>query len=88
MSGDIHVVPLDPAIAGVATAMPKPAVTPAVEPDRPATTEAPEAPEAPDVTTPTTAADPRLDILRALERGDIDVAEASRRLATMEARDA
>ncbi len=82
VSGDIRVVPLSALVAGEA---PGPGIksTPVTPP-----VDVVEAAAVPAAGAPAPAAagdDPRLDILRALERGDIDIAEAGRRLEASEA---
>jgi hypothetical protein len=89
-SGDIRVVAAngsgrhDPTDR---TAPPAPPVTPApaVPPDAPAPPVAPNLPGVPEAPRAATADDdPRLAILRDLERGDIDVADAGRRLEELD----
>jgi hypothetical protein len=91
VSGNIRVVPVVSGVEPIGAAAPAPAAVPPaptgaapVSRERPATPSAvgPEASAAPSA--PPSAADPRMTILRALERGDIDVAEAGRRLQTLE----
>jgi hypothetical protein len=90
VSGDIRVVPAT-AEVGVGPAAPAPPaalVPPAAPAPAPSASPvtAPTAPSVePSVATSAPTEDPRLPVLRALERGDIDVAEAGRRLQVLEA---
>lgn len=78
MSGDLHIV----RAAAAGSSQP-------VEPERPRTAPAPIAPPAPPANGAIAAAydEARLRILRSLERGEIDVVEAGRRLETLDAGD-
>ena len=77
-SGDLRVVAASPSTPPTPPAPP----TPAAPPAPPALAAAPDAPAAP--RTATEDDDPRLAILRDLERGDIDVTEAGLRLEALD----
>jgi hypothetical protein len=91
VSGDLHVVkprdaapPIGPGAAPEAPDMP-PAPTPPAPPAVPAPPSAPRAGTATaDTTIDTDTDDSRLEILRALERGEITVAEATQRLGELD----
>jgi hypothetical protein len=91
LSGDLLVVPPTPvalpAVAPVAAEPPRPPEAP-VAPEPPRPPEAPVAPEPPVSAQNSAIAaaydDARLRILRSLERGEIDVAEAGQRLEALD----
>jgi putative adhesin len=82
-SGDIRVVAANGPTRTTQSASPAPPAPPA--PRAPAAPPAPASPpDAPAAPNAQTDVDPRLAILRELERGDIDVAEAGRRLEALD----
>lgn len=87
MSGDLNVVRpvpvLDPRPVGVTPPAPTPPPAPSDPPDAPAAPD-PEAAPLRDGAIAAAYEDARLGILRSLERGDIDVAEAGRRFEALD----
>lgn len=86
VSGDIRVVPLPPEIAG-ANGGHSPVSAAGAASDEAASVAAPGPPTSDPGMAPA-GEDARMDILRALERGEIDVAEAGQRLRALEVDDA
>ena len=98
ISGDLRLVrPSDDVVVSPAIPFapdPPAADEPPTPPEPPSVPEIPAAPEAPtiaierpvaeDPDEPTRPSDPSLEVLEALERGEIDVAEATRRLAELD----
>ena len=86
MSGDVHVTKAKGIALSVAIAPPPPAAPAA--PEAPPAPEAPAAPSSPsDAAIAAAYEDARLTILKQLERGEIDVTEAGRRLEALDAAD-
>jgi hypothetical protein len=83
VSGDLHVV--EPRDAGPAVALAETATSTGDETDATVATVTTGATEGSDDRAATAGDDPRLDVLRALERGDITVAEATDKLSELDA---